>query len=101
MALERIQQDHNSDAANYIGGGIRYKYFNKIIDQTFTNGQSYQITTEQLGLGNIYPKGFALEFIGYNAMDSDGTLVSVNGNVRYVCKATNNDHCAFRGICFY
>lgn len=22
MALERIQQDHNSDAANYIGGGF-------------------------------------------------------------------------------
>lgn len=82
-------------------GGLRYKYFDKRIDQTFTNGQNYQLTTEQLGLGNIYPKGFALEFIGYNTADTDGILMSVNGNVRYICKATNTDHCQFRGVCFY
>lgn len=82
-------------------GEIKFKYFNVQKNQAFSSGQTYQFTPTEFGIGDITPKGFAMSFIGYEAVDQEGTVYYLSNKVRYYCKAPNANACIFQGIVFY
>lgn len=101
MSKIPCEHDQSSDIANYIGGGIRYKYFNVTIKQTFAANNTYTFSTSDFGLGNILPKGFVIATIGGDQTnDYSGILRASGSNILYRCMSPNTE-CIFRGIAFY
>jgi hypothetical protein len=87
-----------------LGGGIRYKYFNKKFDRTFTANTENDFSLSDFGLDGITPKGFAMQVIaGSSNYDSAGALFynTVSKKIKYICKASNSSYCEFKGIVFY
>ena len=88
------------------GEGVRFKYFNKTFYQAFVANTTYTFSLSAFGLGDIVPKGFAINLIGgNNNVDYSGIIYynaySGEKPIIYRCGAANSTNCKFEGIVFY